>query len=307
MSKPSSRRLCYSRGGIWLCFSLTRNGQQSLYTLWNQWQSRHPIGGYWPRHIILRLLWKYENMKCNYYFEDTFNKKINSMEKNRLSLFHQNIKSLPKHIDEFELYLNYLDMKYSFIGLTETWLDKDKEFYHLQGYSCINRYRDNRRGGGVSLHIRDGISYIRRNDLEYFDNELESIFIEIDKNTWMTNSNVIIVVTYRMPDLPVEIFYERISDILNTIQRENILFNWRSEHSRYMSFLIDVLYSNNVFPLITKPTRVTNKSATLIDHILTNNFDVNARHVQGILCNSILHHYAVFHIACNTMMNDSLK
>ena len=52
---------------------------------------------------------------------------------------------------------------------------------------------------------------------------------------------------------------------------------------------------------------MTNKSATLIDHILTNNFDVNARHFQGILCNSISAHYAVFHIASNTMMNDYLN
>ena len=76
------------------------------------------------------------------------------------------------------------------------------------------------RGGGVSLHIQEGISYIRRNDLAYFDNELESIFIEIDKSTFMTNSNVIIAVTYRMPDSSVEIFNERISDLRNAIQRE---------------------------------------------------------------------------------------
>ena len=101
-------------------------------------------------------------------------------------------------------------MKFSFTGLIETWLDKDKEeFYYLQGYFCINRYRDNRRGGGVLLHIWEDIYYIRRNDLEYFDSELESIFTEIDENTFMTNSNIIIAVTYRMPDLSVEVFNER--------------------------------------------------------------------------------------------------
>ena len=81
-----------------------------------------------------------ENMKCDYYFEDAFNKKISSIETNKLSLFHQNIKSLPKHIDDFELYINSLDIKSSFIGLSETWLDKDnQEFYDLQGYYYINR------------------------------------------------------------------------------------------------------------------------------------------------------------------------
>ena len=76
-----------------------------------------------------------ENMKPDYYFEDAFNKKISSIETNKLSLFHQNIKSLPKHIDDFESYINSLHIKFSFIGLSETWLDKDnQEFYDLQGY-----------------------------------------------------------------------------------------------------------------------------------------------------------------------------
>ena len=132
----------------------------------------------------------------------------------------------------------------------------------------------------------------------------------------MTHSNVIIAVTYRMPDSSVEIFNERISDILNTIQKEKKIFYLtgdlnidflKSDIHTSTSSLIDAFYSNNVFPLITKPTRVTDKTATLIDHILTNNFDVNASHIQGILCNSISDHYAVFHIACNTMMNDSLN
>ena len=208
-------------------------------------------------------------------------------------------------------------MKFSFIGLSETWLDKYKhEFYDIQGYYCINRYRENRRGGGVSLHIHEGIPHIRINYLEYFDNKLESIFIEIDKDVFMTHSNIIIAGTYRMPDSSVEFFSERISDILNTIQKEKNTFSLtgdltidflKSDIHKSTSSLIDVFYSNNAFPLITKPTRVTDKTATLIDHILTNNFDVNASHMQGILCNSISDQYAVFHIACNTMMNGSLN
>ena len=193
-----------------------------------------------------------ENMKCDYYFEDAFNKKINSIETNKVSLFHQNIKSLPKHIDDFELYINSLDIKFSFIGLSETWLDKHKQkFYDLQGYYCVKMYRENRMGGGVSLHIREGIPHIRRNDLEYFDNELESILIEIDKDIFMTHSKVIIAVTYRMPDSSVEIFSEGISDILNTIQKEKKIFYLtgdlnidflKSDIHKSTSLLSDVFY-----------------------------------------------------------------
>ena len=62
-----------------------------------------------------------------------------------------------------------------------------------------------------------------------------------------------------------------------------------------------MIYSYSVFPLICKPTRVTKTTATLIDHILTNNFDVDSHHNQGILCSSISDHFTVFHIAGNKM------
>ena len=111
-----------------------------------------------------------------------------------------------------------------------------------------------------------------------------------------------------MPDSSIEVFNERMDSILNTIRREkkicyflgdlNICFLKNESHKLTSEFL-DLIYSYGVFPLITKPTRVTKTSATLIDHILTNNFDTNARHKQGILCSSISDHFSVFHIARN--------
>ena len=81
-----------------------------------------------------------------------------------------------------------MDFKFSFIGLSETWLDDNKEaFYDLSGYSSVNRYRKNKKGGGVSLHIQNGIPFILRNDLDYFDSEMETDFIEIDKCIFNTD------------------------------------------------------------------------------------------------------------------------
>ena len=68
---------------------------------------------------------------------------------------------------------------------------------------------------------------------------------------------------------------------------------------RPTSEFLDTMYSHNVYPLITKPTRVTSSSATLIDHILSNNIDVSSGHMQGILCTSMSDHFAIFHIAGN--------
>ena len=57
--------------------------------------------------------------------------------------------------------------------------------------------------------------------------------------------------------------------------------------------------SHNVYPLILKSTWVTTNSATSIEHILTNNFEVQHKHKQGIWCNSITDHYTIFHIVNN--------
>ena len=248
-------------------------------------------------------------LNCDYYLEDKFRCKLDKIDESQLSLFHLNVKSISKHYDELELYLNSLNFKFSFIGLSETWLDDNKEeFYDLKGYSSVNRYRKDKKGGGVSLHIRKDITFILRNDLDYFDSEMETVFIEIDKCIFDTDSNIVIGVIYRMPNSSVDVFNDRISDVMNVIQKERKLCYLmgdlnidllKADDHKATGELLDVLYCNNVFPLITKPTRVTSTTATLIDHILTNNLDDDMMHIQGILCTSISDHYAVFHVASN--------
>ena len=46
----------------------------------------------------------------------------------------------------------------------------------------------------------------------------------------------------------------------------NINFLKFNEHTQTEEFL-DMLYANNILPIITKPTRLTDHTATLIDHI----------------------------------------
>ena len=59
---------------------------------------------------------------------------------------------------------------------------------------------------------------------------------------------------------------------------------------------VDVMSSNAFMPLITRPTRVTATSATLIDNIFTNNFQNFRDSFQGILVTDISDHYPVFYI-----------
>ena len=154
-----------------------------------------------------------------------------------------------------------------FIGLTETWLDECKEnLYELPHYVSVTKSRNTKRGGGVSLLIRSHIPFVLRNDLAYFDSEMESVFIEIEKSVFHSNANIIMGVVYRMPDSSVDMFNERLADILNSVQKENKLFYllgdlnidlFKHDVHRPNSKFLDTIYSYNVYPLVTKPTRVT--------------------------------------------------
>ena len=50
---------------------------------------------------------------------------------------------------------------------------------------------------------------------------------------------------------------------------------------------VDIMFSNSFLPVITRPTRVTATSATLIDHIFNNDVDNLFHCDQGILVTDI--------------------
>lgn len=58
-----------------------------------------------------------------------------------------------------------------------------------------------------------------------------------------------------------------------------------------VSSFVDTMYSDSFFPLITKPTRITDSSSTLIDNIYCNN--VNIFTLSGILVSDISDHFPV--------------
>ena len=56
-----------------------------------------------------------------------------------------------------------------------------------------------------------------------------------------------------------------------------------------------MLYANSLFPFITKPTRITSETATIIDNIYTNDFSHQLQNHQGMSYSEISDHYPIFH------------
>ena len=105
-----------------------------------------------------------------YYVESEINEivKQNTDYNTGFSLMHLNIRSSPKNLDKLSNYLAMLDVHFSVVGLSETWLNSDTlGLYELDGYKSIHLARPLRKGGGVSLYIGRDYDYTEKPEMTY--------------------------------------------------------------------------------------------------------------------------------------------
>ena len=247
----------------------------------------------------------YQN-SCDYHLEKSFNELLDN-HNIRFSLCHLNIRSIKQNVTKFETFLEMLNLEFTIIGLTETWLhDHDCNLYSLNGYHIAENHRESCNGGGVAVCIKDCISFTKRCDLSVFNCDIESVFVEIDKNHVGASKNIVIGTIYRPPGNDLGLFNTEVNNLLDSLNKENKLlyimgdFNinlLNSDSHHPTGEFLEIMYSNMLFPLITRPTRVTANSAILIDNIFTNNYCSNDWSAQGIFVTDISDHYPVFHIS----------
>jgi hypothetical protein len=64
----------------------------------------------------------------------------------------------------------------------------------------------------------------------------------------------------------------------------------------YANYFTEQLFTSSFFPLITKATRITHHTATLIDNIFTNNQEQLDDSINGIIFSDISDHLPIVHI-----------
>ena len=243
---------------------------------------------------------------CNYHLETSFNDLLDN-HNIRFSLCHLNIRSIRQNVTKFETFLEMLNLEFTIIGLTETRLhDHDCNLYNLSGYHTAENHRESRNGGGVAVCIKDCISFTKKCDLSVFNCDIESVFVEIDKDQVGASKNIVIGTIYRPPGNDLGVFNTGVNNLLDSLNKENKLiyimgdFNinlLNSDSHHPTGEFLEIMYSNMLFPLITRPTRVTANPAALIDNIFTNNYCSNYWSAQGIFVTDISDHYPAFHIS----------
>ena len=224
-----------------------------------------------------------------------------------LKMASLNINGLRSHLDEIKVLMH--DMKIDILALNETKLDSsiDQQITHISGYSQ-QRLDRSRFGGGISIYVRNTITFIHRKDVPLEDLELLCIEVQPPKCR-----PFLVLTWYRPPNSPVAIFSkaEKVLSYLDKEGKEMILMGDTncdlsqeiaclslSENSRHISNLYDLF---SLKQIINEPTRVTLTTSTLIDHISTSCIDNILE--SGVHKVSMSDHYMVF---CKRKINAGL-
>ena len=98
-------------------------------------------------------------------------------------LFHVNIASLNKHIDDLKCIISSLNYKFDIIGISEHKILKDtlpSNNTRISGYHEFDFEPTETFFGGTGFYIKDNLDYFRRTDLKInAASHYESMFIEI--------------------------------------------------------------------------------------------------------------------------------
>ena len=155
------------------------------------------------------------------------------------------------------------------------------------------------------MYIREDLQYFVRTDISIDCLSCENLFVEIMFNSNSTNTqsnkSVIVGVIYRHPGGSCANFQENLISIIHKFNKPNtqlvILGDFNTDISKQtsetkVSNYIKEIYSCGCYSLINKPTRITAKSATTLEHVYTN--VIHKVDMAGILVLDVSDHLPTF-------------
>ena len=243
------------------------------------------------------------NIDCKYYTDRNFDCILKNI--NGLSLIHFNCRSIRKNFEGIKDYLNNVPVDFDVIALSETWETSNEcnDQYVLQGYNSFFVSRQTKIGGGVALFTKVNLQVKQIPDsCLSVDDVFDCVSIEIVNE----GKNIVVCCIYRPPNRSIDNFSQHLHNLLDIFTNKTLYmvgdFNiniLNHEKHKDTNEFIDLMYSKGMFPLITKPTRITNTTSTLIDNIFTNDF--NHAYKSGVFICDVTDHLPVFSVSTNNL------
>ena len=184
------------------------------------------------------------------------------------------------NIRELKLLLSKLECKnpaVDVILLCETFLNKNIEkLINIPQYHLHLNHRKDHKGSGTAILVREGITHKRCKELDVMvEKEVASTCVEM---TSKNGKHIILGSVYKSPNTSDKKLKAHVTELSEKVKNEkvnkelvismdhNMDLLKSHEHRRTQQFL-DLMLEQGLIPTTTRPTRITQSTATLIDNV----------------------------------------
>ena len=210
--------------------------------------------------------------------------------------------SNPLNFSKLESFVYNLNPKPDIIAVTKTWVQNNSPgpYCYFENYNFISNSRKITKGGGVGLYIKNCYKFNLIDELTIMNKKIfESIFIKIQ----LHNENLFCGNIYRSPFNDSRLNENFLNNLYNCIHNSNESLNkcfitgdfnydLSIQDNEHVCNFIKMMLEGHYFPVINKPTRITDSSATVLDHIWTN---LHHQHIKsGVILNPLSDHLPVY-------------
>ena len=260
---------------------------------------------------VNNFLINYTQRNCEYYTVEQFNKNVTT--NGAISIIHFNSRSLKANISKIKQCLKEMNNPFTVIAISETWLKDDQsEEVDIEGYERYTLNRKVKRCGGVALFIDKNYKCkIVKSMSQAIDNIMECITVEIEMES---SKNILVSCVYRCPGSCIDTFSELLSGMYERKINTKMVYVCGDYNIDLLNPLeltpitefINLMYSMSLYPAITRPTRITSHSATIIDNIFTNVIEKKVK--TGLIINDSSDHLPVFAViqTCTKKKKDAI-
>ena len=195
-----------------------------------------------------------------------------------ISLAHLNVRSIKNRINFIQVNELVADNDWDVFTASETWLNStvSNAEINIAGYKLIRSDRRYKRGGGDCAYIRNNL---KAEEVKHLSSSSEHGFQQL----WVRIQHIklksfLLCVVYRPPDCEINCFKEHMtSSIIEALLYDKTIIIMGDLNCDLLSdksdtrVLKELCTTLNLSQIISKPTRVTNDSVSLLDVVLTTN------------------------------------
>lgn len=227
-------------------------------------------------------------------FHNVYNlKNIHSHTPNCLNVLHLNVRSIINKREDIITLLGQTNTQWHVIAVSETWLNKSLEnLYNIPGYNSFFCSRENRIGGGSALYINTDFNATKIQHPIFSTADVVCAELKLSNQP-----NIIFCQIYRPPSTDRNQFIVELEELLRCLSKKKKIvciagdFNFDLFSSHSLDFF-NTMCSFGFLPTISKTTRWSDTSATLLDNIFCNN--VTTIQSSGVLLYDLTDHFPVF-------------